>query len=153
MRRKDRLVQDRKEIDTIIEKSDVCRLAMAKEGQPYMVPLSFGYDGQAVYVHTADRGKKIDYFTANPNVCFEFEGRVRVVPHPDVACKWSVAFESVIGYGTIDELLSPEQKQYGLNQIMRHYSHQDWDLDVPGQPRTRVWRITIQSLTGKRSGD
>ncbi len=153
MRRKDKLVEDRKEIDAIIGNSDVCRLAMAMGDQPYLVPLSFGYDGQAIYLHTADRGKKIDHFKANPKVCFEFESNVKIVAHPTVACKWSVAFETVIGFGTIEEMTTPEEKQYGLKQIMRHYSGKDWDLDGPGMPRTRVWRITLQSLTGKRAVD
>ncbi|MGD8833836.1 MAG: pyridoxamine 5'-phosphate oxidase family protein [Desulfobacteraceae bacterium] len=56
MRREDKQITDRKEIDAIIHGSKVCRLAMSKENQPYLVPLSFGYDGKAIYVHTAGTG-------------------------------------------------------------------------------------------------
>ncbi len=151
MRRKEKLVEDRKAIDAIIGRSSVCRLAMAADGQPYLVPLSFGYDGEAIYFHTAPRGRKIDCFEADPRVCFEFEAHSEVVTHPTAACKWSLHFESVIGFGTVGELLDPDRKRYGLNRIMRHYSGKEWTFDDPSLARTRVWRITIESMTGKRS--
>ena len=153
MRRKDKLVDAREEIDAIIAGADVCRVAMAMNDKPYLVPLNFGYDGEAVFLHTANRGLKIDHFEANPNVCFEFERNVRIVPHADSACKWGAVFESVIGFGTIQEVTENEDKQYGLQCIMRHYSDEEWDLDGPGVSRTRVWRIRIDSLSGKRAAD
>ena len=73
MRKKNREITNRKEIDEIIRDSQVCRLALSVDDIPYLVPLSFGYDGAAIYIHTALEGKKIDYFELNPRVCFEFE--------------------------------------------------------------------------------
>ncbi len=151
MRRKEKQVTSQKEIDAIIYRSEVCRLAMAKDNSPYMVPLCFGYDGEAIYVHTAAKGKKIDYFEANPNVCFELESGVRVLPTEDLACKWSFKYESVIGFGSIAELVDPEDKAFGLNQIMRHYSGKEWSFREKDQKKTRVWKIAIQSLTAKKS--
>ncbi len=66
-------------------------------------------------------------------------------------CDWTFAFESVIGYGTISELTIPAEKAAGLNRIMRHYSGRDWDIDQAAIATTRVWRIEIESVTGKRS--
>ena len=43
MRRKDREVTDLQEIEEIIKGCKVCHLAMADAGQPYIVPLNFGY--------------------------------------------------------------------------------------------------------------
>ena len=151
MRRNEKEIIDRGEIDAIINASQVCRVALAKDNQPYLVPLSFGYDGQAIYLHTAVEGKKIDYIEANNRVCVEFERDVRLKPDEKKACKWSIYFESVIGDGTIQELTSLEDKQYGLNQIMRHYSGKDWDFDSKAMAKTRLWKITIASLCGKHT--
>jgi nitroimidazol reductase NimA-like FMN-containing flavoprotein (pyridoxamine 5'-phosphate oxidase superfamily) len=38
----------RAEIDAIIRRSQVCRLGLSDQGEPYVVPLCFGYDGQAL---------------------------------------------------------------------------------------------------------
>ena len=119
MRRSDKEIKDRRQIDAIIRDSLVCRVAMAKDNVPYVIPLSFGYDGAAIYLHTAPEGKKIEHFLANPQVCFEFERNVELLRDPQIGCKWTFGFESVIGYGTIAELLESVKKEHALNEIMR----------------------------------
>jgi nitroimidazol reductase NimA-like FMN-containing flavoprotein (pyridoxamine 5'-phosphate oxidase superfamily) len=151
MRRKEKQVTNPQEIDAIIYRSEVCRLAMARDNIPYMVPLSFGYDGEAVYLHTAREGRKIDFFEANPQVCFELECGVRILPAEDIACNWSFHYESVIGFGTIAELVDPTEKEYGFNQVMRHYSGKEWSFKEKNLIKARVWKITIQSLSAKKS--
>jgi len=151
MRRKDRQITQRDEIDTIINACQVCRLALARDNQPYIVPVCFGYDGGAVYLHTARKGKKIDFFLANDRVCFEFEGDVRLKKDEEKACKWSLFYESVVGEGTISELTEPKEMQYGLNRIMKQYSGKSWRFDAESMAGLRVWKITIASINGKRS--
>ena len=151
MRRTDKEITDRQQIDEIIRGSLVCRVAMAKDNAPYVVPMSFGYDGAAIYLHTAPDGKKIDCFEANPQVCFEFERNVELRHDPQVACKWSFNFESVIGYGTINELVEPAQKEQALNEIMRQYSGKTWPFESASVAKVRVWKIAVASMTGKQS--
>ena len=151
MRRKEKQIAEREEIDAIIHAASVCRLAMCMNDRPYLVPLSFGYDGRVLYLHTAVEGRKIDHFIANNRVCFEFEGKVWVKPDETLACKWSVAFESIIGEGHIDELTDPQDKVRGLNQIMQHYSGKSWAFNPEALAKTRIWKVTIESVCGKRS--
>lgn len=151
MRRTDKEITDRQQIDEIIRGSLVCRVAMAKDNAPYVVPMSFGYDSAAIYLHTAPEGKKIEYFEANPRVCFEFERNVELRRDPQVACKWSFNFESVIGYGTVSELVEPTQKEHALNEIMRQYSGKTWPFESASVVKVRVWKIAINSMTGKQS--
>ena len=151
MRRRDREISSREEIDEIIRTANVCRLALARDCEPYLVPVSFGYDGRAIYFHTAKGGRKLDFIAANDRVCFELEANVSIRTDDHDACKWTFAFESVIGYGRIHELENTEDKTDGLNQIMIHYSDHQWDIDAMATATTRVWRIEIESLTGKRS--
>ncbi len=151
MRRTDKEIADRRQMDEIIRGSLVCRVAVAKDNAPYIVPVSFGYDGAAIYLHTAPEGKKIGCFEANPQVCFEFERDVELRRDPQNACKWTFSFESVIGYGTISELVEPAQKEHALNEIMRQYSGRAWPFESASVARVRVWKITITSMTGKFS--
>ncbi len=151
MRRTDKEISDRSEIDAVIRGAHVCRLAFARDSEPYLVPMSFGYDGDALYFHTAPAGRKIEFIEANPRVCFEFEGATGLVEHPELACKWTYTFESVIGYGDMIELKKPAERVHGLNQIMRQYSGREWPMDAKAVGVTRVWRLDIESLSGKRS--
>lgn len=151
MRRRDKEIRARGEIDAIIRAAHVCRLALARDNEPYIVPVSFGYDGTALYFHTAPKGRKIDFIEANNRVCFEFENNVALIRNEDDACGWTFSFESVIGYGAVIELASTEEKTHALNEIMLHYSGREWEIPANATATTRVWRIDIESMTGKRS--
>lgn len=151
MRRTDKEIESREEMDEIIRGSHVCRIAMAMENMPYIVPVSFGYDGESIYIHTAKEGEKINYFKNNNNICFEFEKNVKLFRNPDNACKWTFSYESVIGFGKIYELESLEQREIGLNKIMFQYSGKEWVFGEDKLNNIRVWKIEITSMTGKRS--
>lgn len=155
MRRKDREIPDRAEIDALLLRTKVCRVAFAVGGAPYIVPLSHGYDSEAgaLFFHTAREGKKIECIEANPRVCFEVEGSVAVKEGDERGCSWGVRYESVIGYGTISELVSLEEKEAGLRLTMRLQAGRDaeWTFAPKMVDATRVWRLDIESMTGKRS--
>jgi hypothetical protein len=152
MRRRDKEMDDRAWIDGVIRDCQVCRMALARGDEPYLVPVSFGYDGAAIYLHTATAGGlKIDFFTANPAVCFEFERGVELRTHPDTPCRWTLAYESVIGRGRLSESTEPGDKARALDEIMRHYSGRSWPFDPAELARVRTWKIDIVSLTGKKS--
>lgn len=151
MRRRDKEIRSRDQIDAIIRDCQVCRLALAAENQPYIVPVSFGYDGASLFFHTATSGKKIEFLEANDRICFEFDRNVRLQADPKAACKWTFFYESVIGYGTVSELKDPAEKTRGLDQIMLHYSGKQWEFDSKLMTRTRVWQVAIDTLTGKRA--
>lgn len=151
MRRKEKEIQDPGLIDKIMARAQVCRLGLCKDNAPYVVPVSFGYDGACIYFHTAREGMKLDYLAANNRVCFELEHDVRIIPSPTRACEWSVSFYSVIGFGTVDEIVDPAGKARAVNQIMKHYSGREWEIDERSLEKTRLWRISIERITGKRS--
>lgn len=151
MRRADKKIVDREIIDQIIRSTEVCRIAYANNNVPYLTPVSFGYDGTSIYVHTAKSGKKIDFLKENNYVCFEFETGVETITDPEVACKWTAAFKSVIGYGNMIELKSFEEQEYALNQIMLHYSGKTWPFEEKMFSNVMLWKIEIEQLSGKQS--
>ena len=151
MRRSDREITDLGTIRGIVRACLICRVGLAVDGEPYVVPVSFGFDGESVFFHTARKGRKIDMLTANPRACVQFERGVELVEDPDDACAWTFHFESVIGFGSVVELVDEPDKSRGLNQIMKHYSGRDWHLDPARLALTRVWRVDLEALTAKRS--
>ena len=58
MRRKDREITDRAEIEAILNEAMVCRIGLADGGEPYVVPLCFGYEDGSVYIHSAPEASK-----------------------------------------------------------------------------------------------
>jgi nitroimidazol reductase NimA-like FMN-containing flavoprotein (pyridoxamine 5'-phosphate oxidase superfamily) len=153
MRRTDREIQSRESIDQIIAGAGVCRLGLCKGDHPYVVPVSFGYDRTSIYFHTASEGMKIDYMTANNQVCFEMEQDVKIIRDEELACKWGQSFSSVIGFGTVHEITDVQRKTTALNQIMRHYSGKEWEFDAELFSQIRLWCISIEQVTGKHRGE
>ena len=119
MRRKEKEVRDIAAIESVIRNSLVCRLGLARNNQPYVVPLCFGYSGNTLYFHSSPRGKKIDMLKTNGDVCFEFDIDHEVVQ--DVKpCKWTMNYRSVIGYGRATLVEDLAEKKKGLDIIITH---------------------------------
>ena len=153
MRRTAQEIKNQELIERVIANALVCRIALSKDNQPYVVPVNFGYDGTHLYFHTAPEGQKLAYIAANPRVCFEFEDQVKMLPHATDASQWSVSYYSVIGFGRVEELLDRAKKIDALTKIMAHYSDQAWSFDEVQLQKARVWGIAIESMTGKKSKD
>ena len=77
--------------------------------------------------------------------------RGAAVPHATSPRKWTFAFQSVIGYGPAHELTADAERIAGLNQIMRHSSGREWPMGGESLDALRMWKVTIESLTGKQS--
>ncbi|UCG61574.1 MAG: pyridoxamine 5'-phosphate oxidase family protein [Candidatus Zixiibacteriota bacterium] len=151
MNRSEREITERTEIDQIIHGCEVCHLGFAVSDEPYVVPVSYGYDCEYLYIHTAAEGKKIDCIAANPRVCFSMERNIRLVASDSGPCKWTFKYESVIGFGKLEELTDPKDKNIGLSEIVRHYSGNGWTFEPHELVSTRIWRLSIDTITGKRS--
>lgn len=152
MRRTDREITDFNQIVAIIEKSDVCRLAINDGDFPYIVPLNFGMQIEnekiALYFHSALQGTKLDLLRKNNRVSFEMDcGHELVTDESSGNC--TMNYESVIGRGTV-EFLSDEKKLDGLNILMRQYHKEDFQFNKEVIPLTAVYKLTVSEITGKR---
>ena len=151
MRRFEYEIQDMEEIEEIIGKAQVCRLAMSVADQPYIVPLCFGYQPGVLYFHSAGEGKKLDMLEENQNVCFEFDVDIEI-HKAEEPCDWGMHYRSVIGFGKAKVLDDIETKRVGFDAIMRQYSEGSYtypDGEVKG---TTIIQVDIQSITGKKNG-
>jgi len=151
MRRKEKEITDRNALDAIIDNAEICHLSCCLNDRPYVIPISFGYDGERIYFHTARSGKKIDIFLKNPQVCLGFETNIKLNTDQENACGWSFYFQSVIASGQIEEITDLDQKINGMNQIMHHYSNKNWSIPQKAIRNTKLWQVRINTITGKGS--
>jgi nitroimidazol reductase NimA-like FMN-containing flavoprotein (pyridoxamine 5'-phosphate oxidase superfamily) len=152
MRRDERQITDRAEIDAVIRGSRTCRLGMSDGNQPYVIPLCFGYDGSAFYFHCAPEGRTLDILQKNPRVCVEFDIAGDVI-EAERACSWSIDFQSVIAFGTALLVEEPEEKRKGLSLVMAQYSRPGQAFSFPdaGVSRVTVIKVVVDEITGKQS--
>ena len=153
MRRKEQEITDNLEIEAIIQKAAVCRLGLAHNNIPYVVPVFFGYENPSLYIHCAKEGRKTDLIRQNNQVCFQMDVESKIRNRDKPPCQWSASYRSVIGYGTAVFLDDFAGKKQALDIIMRHYSPQvDLDYGKDDIEKVGIIKITITSLSGKRSG-
>lgn len=151
MRRFEYEIQDMEEIEEIIRSAKVCRLAMSVADQPYIVPLSFGYEPGFLYFHSAGEGKKLDMLEENRNVCFEFDVDIEIL-QAEEPCDWGMNYRSVIGFGKAEILEDLESKRVGFDAIMRQYSEGSYSYPDGEVKGTTIIKVAIQSMTGKKNG-
>lgn len=87
------------EVETLLNEEYIGRIGCHAGGRTYVVPVTYAYDGAAIYAHSAD-GLKLRMMRANPEVCFE-------VDHMDDMTNW----RSVICWGRFEELMGDQAKK------------------------------------------
>ena len=60
------------EIKETLGRLNYGHLACCSNDHPYVVPIHYAYDGEAIYVYTTE-GKKAEIIAANPEVCLQAE--------------------------------------------------------------------------------
>jgi uncharacterized protein len=152
MRRADRQITDINEIESIISKADVCRVAFADNNTPYIVTMNFGYSGgpnPCLYFHCAPEGRKMDMIKKNNHVCFEMDTDHEIFGG-EKGCDWGMKFKSVVGFGNISVLKERDTRINGLNCIMGHYSdRKSFSYDEKSLDMTMILKLEIEEMTGK----
>ena len=151
MRRGEKEITEREEIDEIMRRAQVCRIALCDGDRPYIVPVNFGYSGNALYIHSAREGKKLDILRENPNVSFEVDIDHALVAG-EITCAYTFNYRSVVGFGRATVLRDIAEKHEGMNAIVRHYVSGEASFPDGALAEVTVVRIEISSITGKRSG-
>ncbi|MFZ0005278.1 MAG: pyridoxamine 5'-phosphate oxidase family protein [Methanoregula sp.] len=151
MRRKDREISDRSVMEAILKSADVCRIALADENRPYVVPVCFAYEDNAIYFHSSPVGKKIDMLTKNPRCCIEVDRSSGPIKS-DNPCTWEMQYQSVICTGTARILSEYGEKCAAMNCIMRHYSSEAHPFSEKEMERVCLVKVLLDKMTGKSYG-
>jgi len=152
MRRKKNEITDRQEMQGVIHASQVMRLALCLENEPYVVPMSFGYDGSALYFHCAPEGLKLDILNRNPRVCCLFEHGLAFDPKGASPCSWGFSYATIIVHGKAVRITDLSEKLAALQVITNQFSTNDERVPADKVEKVEVWKIVILKITGKRAG-
>jgi len=151
MRRKKQEITNKCIIEKIIQSAEVCRFGLSLNNKPYIVPLNFGYQDNTLYVHSAIEGKKIDIIKENNSVCFEMEVNTKMI-EGDQPCKWTMHFQSVVGFGRASIIEDHEEKIKGLDIIKKHYTDNEGQFPEAALKVTAVIKIEIDEISAKQNG-
>jgi nitroimidazol reductase NimA-like FMN-containing flavoprotein (pyridoxamine 5'-phosphate oxidase superfamily) len=139
----------KEQIENILHSQSICRLGCIDGKYPYVVPLTFYYDGEALICQSQE-GKKLNLMRKNPNVCVQLDQVIEVND-----------WQSVMLLGTFEELKgealeTAKEKLYGsvftlLTGSRTHkFEHAD-QKEVAYEERIKsvLFRIKIKEITGR----
>lgn len=151
MRRKDREITSRPEIDGILTEGKVMHLALSDDNTPFLVPLFYAYDGSSVFFHSARVGTKIEILKKNSKVCFSVSLQEGVI-QSDSACDFEAKHRTVIGVGTAHFIEDSAEKTAALDAIVARFTDKKFTFPPASLSHTAVIRIEIKSIKGKKHG-
>lgn len=167
MRKKSREVTSFKAMTEIMEKCDVCRLALNDSEVPYILPLNFtmsvgdpdadsnvAEDGLpttlTLYFHGASEGRKYELIALNPECSFEMDCEHEIVSDRD-ALYCTYQYSSVIGRGKIS-IVSDEEKVAVLQELNNRYHpgmEGGFPVNMPSVPHVTVMKLEVSNMTAK----
>ena len=123
MRRKEREIRDKNEVERVLAEADVLFLAMNDSNVPYIVPVNFAHRGGAIYIHSAVEGKKIKLIEKDPRISFCCVIGVEIAPpdDPAVACGFSTKYRSVVGCGVARIVTDSAERERALAVLVEKY--------------------------------
>ena len=137
------------QINNILSSQAVGRLACTDGKKPYIVPVTYTYNGKYIYGQT-NEGTKLKMLRKNPNVCFEVDMMMDMR-------NW----QSVIVYGKFEELKNEQAKKardilfgrvFSLmtsSTIHAHEHEVTEELDDSNRVKYVMYRIKIRKVTGR----
>lgn len=147
-----RLIDNQQQIEEILSQAKFLRLALSDADTPHIIPMAFGYKDNSIYLHSSQKGEKIDILKKNPRVCFEADIAADIVTTDDI-CTYNVRYRSVIGYGQAEFLEDYNEKIEGLTILSEHYEKKGFfAFGEEKVNRLSVIKIEIERMTGKESG-
>ena len=139
------------QIENILLSQVLGRLACTDGKQPYIVPVTYTYDGEFIYCQT-NEGTKLTMLRKNPAVCFEVDTMTDMN-------NW----QSVIVFGKFEELKDVEAKKardilftrvFSLltcSTVHKHEHAYDGNDELENKNREKyiMYRIKITETTGR----
>ncbi|MDD6678227.1 MAG: pyridoxamine 5'-phosphate oxidase family protein [Firmicutes bacterium] len=153
MKRRELEVTDPRQIRAILDSCKYLNLGLCEDGQPYVLPMNFGYtleDGSlTLYLHGATDGYKYALMEKNPNVAFSMV--CDVVPYSgEKPCQYGNAYSSLMGRGTIRILRDPREKMDALSLFMHSQTGKDFSFNEKLVSIVNVMEIRVTEYSAKR---
>ncbi len=153
MRRREREITEEAAIKEILDEAKVIHLGLSDEGQPYVVPMNYGYlleNGKLIfYLHGAREGYKYEVLRKNPRISFSVEYNIEPFTGR-VACQYGTTYSCVMGKGTAVLVDDVEEKERALSVLMKTQTGKDFVFDEKQVSIVNVIRLDITEFSAKR---
>ncbi len=147
-----RAVYDREILNQILDEAFVCHIGFVVDGQPYVVPTSYGRDGDALYIHGSVASRLLRNLGRGIPLCVTVTLLDGLVLARSVF-NHSMNYRSVVILGAAQLVDKPQEKLAALRTLSEHIVPHRWDdARQPNEKelkQTSVLRIPIDEFSAK----
>jgi nitroimidazol reductase NimA-like FMN-containing flavoprotein (pyridoxamine 5'-phosphate oxidase superfamily) len=126
VREPQRAVYDRDAVNQILDEALLCHVGFAVDGQPYVIPMSYGRDGDVLYIHGSPASRMLRHLEQGVSVCITVTLVDGLVLARSVF-NHSMNYRSVIILGTAKLVDDPKEKLAALRALSEHILPHRWD--------------------------
>jgi len=152
VREPQRAVYDRDAVNQILDEAFLCHVGFVADGQPFVIPTSFGRDGDVLYIHGSAASRMLRNLDQGVPVCITVTLLDGLVLARSVF-NHSMNYRSVIILGTATLVGDPAEKLAALHALSEHILPHRWDDSrQPNEKElkaTSVLRLPITEFSAK----
>jgi len=147
-----RAVYDREQVYRILDEAFLCHVGFVVDGQPYVIPTSYGRRGDQLYIHGSAASRMLRNLEAGIPVCVEVTLLDGLVMARSIFNQ-SMNYRSVVLLGTAVAVHDADEKLEALRLLSEHIMPGRWnDVRPPNEKEmkaTSVLRMPIDEFSAK----
>ena len=147
VREPQRAVYDRDAINQILDEAFLCHVGFAVDGQPFVIPTSYGRDGDVLYIHGSAASRMLRNLDQGVPVCVTVTLLDGLVVARSVF-NHSMNYRSVVILGTATLVNDPAEKLAALRKLSEHIIPGRWDDSR--QPNEKELKATSVSASSNQ---
>ncbi len=152
VREPQRAVYDRDAVNRILDEGILCHVGFVVDGQPFVIPTSYGRDGNVLYIHGSVASRMLRNLEQGIAVCVTVTLLDGLVLARSVF-NHSMNYRSVVILGRAALVDDPEEEIAALRALSEHILPHRWDdARQPNEKElkaTSVLRIPIEEFSAK----
>ena len=152
VREPQRAIYDRDAVNHILDEAFLCHVGFVVDGQPFVIPTSFGRDGDVLYIHGSIASRMLRNLGQGVPACITVTLVDGLVLARSVF-NHSMNYRSVVILGTATLVDDPAEKLAALRAISEHIIPHRWDDSrQPNEKElkaTSVLRLPINEFSAK----
>lgn len=147
------IIEDRSEIEKIIQSCKTCYVAMSENETPYVLPMNFALEGDVVILHSDQSGRMWETLHKNPKVCINWTlGEELAWQDVRVGCSYRVKSMSVLVEGAVEFVDDYTEKERCLHLLMAQYSDRKFKFNAPAVKIVGIMKVHIEKISAKEFG-
>ena len=152
VREPQRAVYDRDAVNGLLDEAFLCHVGFVVDGQPYVIPTSYGRDGDILYIHGSAASRMLRNLDQGLPVCVTVTLLDGLVLARSVF-NHSMNYRSVVILGKATRVADPAEKLVALRKLSEHIIPHRWnDARQPNEKElkvTSVLRLPITEFSAK----